>query len=420
MFAALLLAATLSTPFQVVAEVDRLAVRDLWPGFDPRTVPVAIYDGTNTYLFRHPSPPVEFRPLPDQPGVRAFTGRYPGVVANTSSEIGGVKTATVSDLRPNAAPLLVHEMFHVFQRTHHPKWSANEADLFLYPITDAAVAASLRAEEEALKRALAGKGTRSRCWARAALAERQERFARITASSAAYERATELNEGLAAYVEHRAAVTPDARLTPSKPFAPNELRKRAYTTGAVLGRLLDRFSPRWRSELDTQSLDELLAAALAKDRPCSFIAAERAVFERDATSAVAAIGSERAAHRASFLAAPGWTLEFVVAAELLGMQGFDPLNVELVTPAEILHSRFVRFGNASGTVEVLGRAALSESAGAHPLFAGIRKLVLTGFATEPRVEEKDGAVTIGADGVKATFRNATVERTGSRIVVKVR
>ncbi|MEZ0472304.1 hypothetical protein [Luteimonas salinilitoris] len=50
-------------------EVARLAAEHagegLWPGFDPLAVPLAVYDGKRTFLFRHPSPPEGFVPVPD-------------------------------------------------------------------------------------------------------------------------------------------------------------------------------------------------------------------------------------------------------------------------------------------------------------------------------------------------------------------
>ena len=44
----------------VAQAVDSLAGEEIWPGFDARRVPLAIYDCTNTYLFRHPRPPDGF------------------------------------------------------------------------------------------------------------------------------------------------------------------------------------------------------------------------------------------------------------------------------------------------------------------------------------------------------------------------
>ena len=104
-------------------EVQRLAQEiDFWPGYKPRTIPLAVYTGEATYLFRHPSPPEDFVD-------GRFPGRHPAVTSNSSAEIGGVMTATVLADGPRAslsprtqAAVALHEAFHVFQRAHHPHW----------------------------------------------------------------------------------------------------------------------------------------------------------------------------------------------------------------------------------------------------------------------------------------------------------
>ncbi|HEX7051875.1 MAG TPA: hypothetical protein VF188_16835, partial [Longimicrobiales bacterium] len=87
----------------IAREVERVAAdRTLWPGFDPLAIPLAIYAGGRTYLFRHPSPPEGFTPLVGaEPEATVFEGRHPSVVGNTSAGIGGVMTAT---LLADAAP----------------------------------------------------------------------------------------------------------------------------------------------------------------------------------------------------------------------------------------------------------------------------------------------------------------------------
>ncbi|MCG8606567.1 hypothetical protein MJD09_16490, partial [bacterium] len=81
-------------------ELERLASnRLLWPNYDPLSIPLAIFDGSNTYLFRHPNPPEGFQKA-DRASV--FSGRHPAVTANTSAEIGGVLSATLllDELQP--------------------------------------------------------------------------------------------------------------------------------------------------------------------------------------------------------------------------------------------------------------------------------------------------------------------------------
>lgn len=86
-----------SRALAIAADVERIAGRGpLWPGFDPLRIPLAIYTGERTFLFRHPSPPEGFESVPDaSPVAFVFAGRHPRVTANTSAEIGGVVTATL-------------------------------------------------------------------------------------------------------------------------------------------------------------------------------------------------------------------------------------------------------------------------------------------------------------------------------------
>lgn len=422
-------AGTAITPFAAVALADSLATHDLWPGFNPRSTPVAIYDGTRTLLFRHPSPPGAFTPLAGHDSVWVHPGRDSSVSANTSTELGGVTTATLmpaSDSIPalRRAGILIHEAFHVFQRAHHRPWAANEADLFTYPVSDGALLTLRRLESEALRRALlAGTRSRAECWAGTAINLRHERFARLPAGAAAYERGTELNEGLATYVEWRATNAPDSNVLPVQEYAPEKIRDRGYRSGVALARLLDRLSPEWRADLeanDSIPLDSLLSAAVATQtgRPCEFTDTERDSIGQVATSDVAALKDRLAADRRAFLDQQGWRL-VIQAASPLFPQGFDPLNVSVVAPGEVLHSRLVKLGNDAGSVEVIGRASLSEAAGAHPLFNGVRTLTVTGLEAPPSITGADGGLRVTADGISGEFRGATADTAGTVVTLHV-
>ncbi len=419
-------------PFAVVVEAHRLATQDLWPGFDPQKIPVAIYDGERTLLFGHASPPEGFQRLPERDDVWTYPGRHPAVTANTSVELGGVRTATLMPpttavtLRSRAA-LLLHEAFHVFQRERHPTWSANEVDLFTYPVANAELLGLRRAETEALRRALVSStAAQTECWARTATELRQQRFAAMSAGSAAYERLTELNEGLATYVERRATKESGGTLLALEGFAPEAIRQRGYKTGVALAQLLDQVSPDWRTALeqnDTTPLDILLSTALVARAPtagaCTFTPAERDVFQATAEVDIQALQARRAEQRRAFLEQPGWRVLVSAPGEPLFPQGFDPLNVQIVAQGEVLHTRFVKLGNKTGEIEVLGRSALTEAAGEHPLFNGVHMLTLTGFTSEPVITEANGVAKIEADGVSARLRGAKVERSEKTMTIRI-
>ncbi|HEV2800238.1 MAG TPA: hypothetical protein VGW12_07065 [Pyrinomonadaceae bacterium] len=424
--------------YAVVAEVDRIAARTtLWPGFDPRRIPVAIYDGQTTLLFRHPAPPAEFVSLSSRQGVWAFNGRHDAVAANAPVKLGGVWTATVL-LNPASklslterAALVTHELFHVHQREHHPKWAGNELELFTYPFDDAEQLARRRIETEYLRLAeRATDNALAACLTRRALGARRERFARLTAGAVSYERALELNEGLARYVEGRATGARHSDLTAAE-FPAEELRTRGYASGHALALLLERFAPGWSKRLeegDTASLDELLSAALdathppvpnklaacVLPQPFTDAARSRAKLETDNISA------RRETLRREFAARTGWRI--VVNADTnapLWPQDFDPLNVRRIGANEVLHTRHLKLGNDAGAIDSFHPHMLTTGAGAHPLFNGVRQLTVAGLSAEPVVREAEGKLTLEGAGIKAEFRGAQLERTGQTFTVNL-
>lgn len=414
--------------FAVLAQFDRMAARPLWPQFAPGNIPLEISDGGRTWLVRHPQPPAEFAEVPGHPEVRVFNGRHKSARANAAVELNGIPTATASFEGSAAFPaqlaaLLLHEAFHVFQARRHPGWGGNEAELFVYPVEDAEALAFRRLESAALSRAVAAANRRTAAgWASRALALRQSRFARLPAGAAAYERGTELKEGLARYLEAASGGLADP-LFPAAEFPPGQVRDRAYASGCAIAVLLDRLDPGWKETLEEQEapLDELLgraAAKAAKVPPLAFSGEETGAARRRAVRDVAAWSDSRAALRRELLETPGWKL--IVESEApLFPQGFDPLNVERLSSSEVLHTRWVKLGNADGSFEALDRRCLTESAGKHPLFEGVRRATVAGLAEEPRVEGSDGTVTVRAAGLTLSFRNARAVRTEGTVTVSV-
>ncbi len=391
---------------------ERMAAQPLWPGFDARTIPVAVYDGKDTWLFGHPHPPAGFRGEPLR-----FTGRHDAIRANTGTDLAGVPTAT-ADLSASRAgtneraALLIHEAFHVYARKAHPRWSANEADLFTYPVEDAEALALRRLETRSLVRALAATDS-AKAWALSALAARSRRFERLPREAAAYERGTELNEGLAQYVERRALAAPAALRADD--FAPEAVRERGYASGEAFAQLLDRLAPGWQAKFDTTSLDETLRLELGSDPRAAWTSRDSLAEHARARTDIARLRAALARRREEFLAAPGDRIEIVAGAEPLWPQAFDPLNVARLDSSTVLHTRWIKLGNGKGSIEVLGRPALTEAAGAHPLFQGVRRVIVTGLAS-PSLGDSAGTVTVRAEGVHGTLVGTIERRSGSALI----
>lgn len=337
-----------ATALATAREVERIAATGpFWPGFDPLAIPLAIYDGKSTWLFGHPNPPSDFQPSSIS-SIKSHVreGRHPAVMANSSADIGGVMTATllvdrarVADSASELAATSIHEAFHVFQRAHHPHWQANEGDLFLYPVDDANLLALRRLESEALREALAtASPSRAACLGRLTIDYRTKRFAAMDSAFSAYERGTELNEGLATYVELRALGRTTVEI-PVDEFAAVDVRLRSYAIGAGIALLLDGIRPQWQRSLEAHDrpwLDEVLAGALAgaAESPAEGCALPDArvgqiieVARRDA----GAVATSRVGRRKAFDTARGWRVTVIAfGGQPLRARGFDPLNIERV------------------------------------------------------------------------------------------
>jgi hypothetical protein len=282
-------------------------------------------------------------------------------------------------------------------------------------------------ESETLRRALAAEElAAAACWADAALAFRKDRFAVLPAGSVAYERQTELNEGLARYVEQRALAGAGREVFPATEFRPEEVRLRAYDSGTALALLLDRLSPSWRTSFDeTQEvyLGGLLEGALAQHgsagRVCGLSPDEREWISERALHDVHELHARRAEQKRLVVERPGWTLIIDATGAPLFPQNFDPLNVQLLGPDEVLHTRLLVAGNQHGKIELIGLPSLTYAAGAHPLFNGIARLEVPGLSAEPQIVETNDTVTVSSDGLSGTFDAVVSDRQGQTIIIRV-
>ena len=286
----------------------------------------------------------------------------------------------------------------------------------------------------ALRRALnaanAADDAAAACWTGLALEARRGRFDAMDTAFSTYERLTELNEGLAAYLQLRAAEQKTVEL-PEAGFPPAAVRNRSYAVGRAIALLLERFRPGWPEALeenDEQHLDTLLRGALeARQGPtgaCAFRAAESEEIERAAREDAAALVARRDERRQAFDANEGWRVVVEAATgRPLRSQGFDPLNIEHVDGG-LLHTRFLRLGNETGELTAMDGAdadieALTEAAGAHPLFDGVARVTVAGIAERPVVEDDGERIVLQAPGFTASFRDAEVEVRDGVVVVRL-
>jgi hypothetical protein len=417
------------------------AARPLWPGFEPTSTPLAVYDGERTWLFDFPGDVDGMAPDPRCPSARSQAGLHPDVRSNTTITWGGRTVATVLGTRLghcdgdsvlSTAAVAIHETFHAFQRQHHQRWQGDESIVFTYPCDDDSLAVLVGLELEALGRAVsAGSDAESARWARLAVSLRRARGDRMPRAAFAYERDNEWNEGLAQYVQSRALEQARrehpgarARVRRERSFGLEAVRERVYVAGEAWAVLLDRHSPQWKEQLsrcDSLALHELVGSAqrIAHSKPAHFEASDIARVRSQALASVNVSREARARRGGDFLALPGHTLVIETTGEPLWPQGFDPLNVKSAEGGKVLHTRWVKLGNKAGQIEVLGRSCLTEPAGTHPLFNGVRRVTITGLPDAPEITAGDSSVTVHAQGVDATLRGAQIERSPVRTDIRL-
>lgn len=425
----------------LVARIKEIAAqRDLWPGFDPRNIPLALYDGEHTYLFGHPDPPKGFRSARiDDALAHIYEGRHSAVVANTCMEIGGVMVATLildSWLRSlnidDQAAIAIHEAFHVYQYHRQEIWTyANETDRYRYPVTDVEVMTHRLLEIRALRRAVESESDEDRLgWATRAIQARRERFATLEPALVEYERRTEMVEGLAAYVEASAAGR--SGVSQLEDAHVGDVRRTCYGVGHVLAVLLDNVAPHWKAELEQRvhpSLDEALAAFLDRVQqfpPRDFSQNEREEILKVSREEVQRQLEERVQREEAFEARSGRRLIVEVGESMpLRVVGMDPSNAHLIgREYGVIHTRFLDLRGGEGRIEMLREEgveveALTEGVGPNPLFDGIKRVEIVLSRGEWDVSAVDGSLKINGAGVKADLQvNHWVEE-GNTIRVRV-
>jgi hypothetical protein len=85
----------------------------------------------------------------------------------------------------------------------------------------------------------------------------------------------------------------------------------------------------------------------------------------------------------------------------------------------VLHTRWLQVGNAHSTLEVLGRHVLTKAPGPHPLFDGLREVILAGLRTPPTVRLDEGMIIVSGEGFEGTFRGAHAECAEQTVIVEL-
>ena len=92
-------------------------------------------------------------------------------------------------------------------------------------------------------------------------------------------------------------------------------------------------------------------------------------------------------------------------------------------PGGVLHTRFLQLGNDARDVQAIDEGsadieALTEGAGPHPLFNGVRRITVAGLS-KPEVTTSGDSVVVQAPGFTARLRHASARTEGSEIRLRL-
>ncbi len=432
----------------------------VWPGYRPDTIPIAyVLPQRGTVLFNWRGPlPSGYESVPGIPNA-AWASKPNLGAASTGTTIAdrGAAQVVVSSLATEVVvPLAFHEAFHVFERaSQRPglRFGRGENSFYVasYPIFDTKNETLWSLEGRLLAEALGEKTiARKRELARQFVAVRRTRQEQLEPSFAEFERASELNEGLAEYALVRALqilatdkeVLSETRIAARKMLADRvadltrltsnvrqSFRLRFYQTGPAEALLLDAIGPTdWKRQLaeQNQTLQDALARATGLDDPqrAAFRAAagrlDTAEAGREAASRVASLIALRSRQVDSVLSAPGILLE-ISAAALPGKDfnacAFDPQNHLQVSPTVQLQTRWWKpCAGSSFTSEFNVPSVHDDDAGTVRAVIGPIKDVKLTIGGTP-VTLTDGQVIQDAANVQLDAPRANVQAAHARVAL---
>lgn len=436
-----------------LTRIGRASGENIWPGFRPDTIPVAFVLPTHgSVVLNWPGPvPSGYETIP---GVRNALWRDQRALgaASMGVNLGGraVAQVVVSSLDPSdLLPTAVHEAFHVFEAASvRPgrRFGRQENAFYVssYPVFDEANEIMFAREGELLLKALRAQNVAvKRDLVRQFVAVRRERHRHLDDAYSQFDRASELNEGLAQYalvrtlelmtadqslpadwrtLARKQLASQDAKLADLTGNVSQSFRLRYYSTGPAQARLLDALSPSsaWKQELVDRN--ETLQDALGRLSGLDALETRLlrlATLEADsirvagvARTGIARLKAVRAAQVDSALARPGILLELSASqlpAKDFRSCSFDPQNLLQVTVTMQLHSRtWQPCAGAALVAELNVPAVHDRTAGTIRAVIGTEDEVKITVGGTP-VTLTDGQTLTAAKDVKVEAPRASVQ-----------
>ncbi|MDZ7633973.1 MAG: hypothetical protein U5L72_05850 [Bacteroidales bacterium] len=418
---------------EVMREHALIAEVNLWPGFNLKEIPVAVYDSVNTWLFFADHAPEGFRKADHDTGVFVLEGQYPLVRGNSVVRFGETWTATSilsnssrrTGERYNSkdlAGIIVHEQFHVFQRIKHPGWRQNDGVLLFYPEETKEALFLRRIEKEAFKRAvLATDKKEITGWALTALDYRKERLDMVPVTFGNYERDLQRTEGLSDHIERISrGVDPLNASNMTNGIAPAGVRDLGYWEGRWIAMILDRLNPDWKVQLesnDTLFLEEILESAMM-DPPLgkqTFSEGEISQLRLDSDKIFDEWQFKKSEEIESYENLPGYSLEISSISSPLNIRIFEPLEIELLPERAVFHRLIFSAANQKGNIRIFNHPCITYFDESFRLV----KLCIYGLPEAPEVitEEKKLILKYGDISLELNYSELTLKGADYHMII---
>ena len=407
--------------FQVMNEVNNLSSLDLWPGFEIQKIPVAVYDSVNTYLFNSSQQPDGFIPLADKPDVLIYEGQHPSIRGNSVIRLNDVwiatsilsnysrRTAEEYSIR-DMAGIIIHEQFHIYQRTNHPDWRQNDGLLLIYPRETIESLFLRRIEKEAFKRAVTANDINEIAnWANEGLKYRARRLSLIDSTFGLYEKVLQLTEGLSDYIEKTArGVDPLNSSSITNLIAPAGIREMGYIEGRWIAMILDKIKPDWKIVIEKGEVNYLedILKSITRDYDLKEMFLKKEVDELriNAENDFSKWELDKKHLLDKFYNEPGYKIEINASSNPLNIRMFEPLEMEIYDNGNVLHKVFFSAANNESNLRILNNPCLTI----FDRMLRIVKVIITGIKDVPQDNGTEKLLKINSDGLTINLKYSKI------------
>ena len=410
--------------FKVMEIVTGQNNASLWPNFSTTKIPVLVFDSINTWLFNSDIKPDGFTADKEHAGVFWYNGQYPLVRGNSIVRMGDtwVATSVFSSYArrtcekysaKDLAGIIIHEQFHIFSKTRHPKWQQNDGYLLLYPAETTESLLLRRLEKEAFRRAVVASTPEEIAgWSQKALDYRKQRLDQIAPVFATYEKELQRTEGLSDYIERVArGSNPLDASNITDGIAPAGVRDLGYVEGRWIAMILDKLNSYWKlviEDNDANYLEDILTIVI-NDPPYdtkNFTNTEVDKLKRDANMDFMTWQEKKKKEIDQFNDLPGYRIEINALAKPLNIWIFEPLEIEILEDGRVYHRLIFSAGNEAGSLRIMNLPCITGFDNS----LRVTSIRIHGLSKGPEIIEKEKTV-------KLTDGSSTLDLKYSRITV---